>query len=54
MKTLDEIIADKRLDLIQYVLLKFIKPDITLGKVNELDLNAIDELKQQYKIKGIF
>lgn len=32
MRTLDEIIADKILDLVQYILSKFIKPDITLEK----------------------
>ena len=53
MKTLDELIADKILDLLHYVLSKFIKPDITLGKVNELNTNVIDQLKQQYGIKGI-
>lgn len=53
MKTLDELIADKILDLLHYVLSKFIKPDITLGKVNELDSNAIDQLKQQYGVEGI-
>lgn len=53
MRTLDELIADKMLDLIQYVLARFIKPDITIEKVNELDLNAIDQLKQQYGIEGI-
>lgn len=53
MKKIDEIITDKLLDLIHYVLSKFIKPDITLEKVNELDSNAIDKLKQQYGIEGI-
>lgn len=53
MKTLDEIIVDKLLDLAQYVLSKFVKPDITLEKVNELDSNAVDKLKQQYGIEGI-
>mgnify|MGYP000345430430 FL=1 len=38
MKTLDELVADKILDLVHYVLLKFIKPDMTLSKVNELDI----------------
>ena len=28
MKTLDELVADKILDLVNYVLLKFIKKDI--------------------------
>ena len=53
MKTLDELIADKILDLLHYVLSKFIKPDITLGKVNELNTNVIEQLKQQYGIEGI-
>lgn len=53
MKKLDEIITDKLLDLIQYVLSKFIKPDIILGKVNELNSNVIDQLKQQLGIEGI-
>ena len=53
MKTLDELIADKILDLLHYVLSKFIKPDITLGKVNELNTNVINQLKKQYGIEGI-
>lgn len=53
MKTLDELIADKILDLVQYILSKFIKPDIALGKINELDSNVIGKLKQQYGIEGI-
>lgn len=53
MKTVDELIVDKILDLLHYVLSKFIKPDITLEKVNELDSSAIDQLKQQYGIEGI-
>ena len=35
------------------ILSKFIKPDITLEKVNQLDSNTIDKLKQQYGIEGI-
>lgn len=53
MKTLDEIVVDKLLNLVHYVLSKLIKPDITLEKVSELDLNAVDKLKQQYGIEGI-
>ena len=48
MTTLDKLIGDKILDLVHYVLSKFIKPDITLEKVNQLDSKAIDKLKQQY------
>ena len=53
MKTLDELVADKILDLVHYVLLKFIKPDMTLNKVNELDIQAIEKMKQQYGIEAI-
>ena len=53
MKTLDELVADKILDLVHYVLSKFIKPDMTLNKVNELDVQAIENLKQQYGVEGI-
>ena len=53
MKTLDQLIADKIMDLIHYVLSKVVKPDITLENVNQLDSNAIDKLKQQYGIEGI-
>ena len=53
MKTIDELIADKIIDLLHYILSKFIKPDITLENVNQLDSNAIDKLKQKYGIEGI-
>ena len=53
MKTLDEFVADKILDLVHYVLSKFIKPDITLNKVNELDVQAIEKLRQQYGIEAV-
>lgn len=53
MKTIDELIADKIIDLMHYILSKFIKPDITLENVNQLDSNAIDKLKQKYGIEGI-
>lgn len=53
MKSLDEILADKILDLVHYILSKSIKPDISLGKVTELDEKTIDKLKQEYGIEGI-
>ena len=53
MKTLDELVADKILDLVHYVLSKFIKPDMTLNKVNELDVQAIEKLRQQYGIEAV-
>ena len=46
-------VADKILDLVHYVLSKFIKPDITLNKVNELDVQAIEKLRQQYGIEAV-
>lgn len=53
MKTLDELIAEKILDLVHYALSKFIKPDMTLNKVNELDVQAIEKLRQQYGIEAV-
>ena len=53
MKTIDELVADKLMDLVQYALSKFIKPDITLEKVNQLDATVIDKLKERYGIEGI-
>lgn len=53
MKTIDELVADKLMDLVQYALSKFIKPDITLEKVNQLDSTVIDILKERYGIEGI-
>lgn len=53
MKPLEEIIADKILDMLHYVLSKIIKPDITIDKVTELDENQIKEMKKQYGIEGI-
>ena len=53
MKTLEELIAEKIMDLLHYVLSKFVKPDMILEKVNQLDQNEIEKLKQQYGIEGI-
>lgn len=53
MKTLDEIVADKLIELAHYVLSKIVKPDITIDKVNELDSNRIEKLKEEYGIEGI-
>ncbi len=53
MKTLDELLADKILDLIHYVLAKKVKPDITLDTVGELDIKAIEKLKEDFEIEGI-
>ena len=53
MKTLDEIVADKIIDMVHYVLSKFIKPDITVNKIVELNEEAIEKIKEEYKIEGI-
>ena len=53
MKTLDEIVADKILDLIHYIMSKLIKPDMTIEKVTQLNVEEIEKLKQRYGIEGI-
>lgn len=53
MKKLDKMVADKILDLVNYVLSKVINPDITVENVNQLTSEEIDKLKQEYGIEGI-
>ena len=53
MKTLDDIIAEKIFGLTNFVLSKFISPDMTLDKVNQLDIKTIQRIKQEYGIEGI-
>lgn len=53
MKTLDEIIGDKILELAHYMLSKVVKPDITIDKVSQLDEKEIKKIKQKYGIEGI-
>ena len=53
MKDLDKMVADKILDLVNYVLAKVINPDITVENVNQLTSEEIDKLKQKYGIEGI-
>lgn len=53
MKTLEEIVADKILDLIHYIMSKLIKPDMTIEKVTQLSVEEIEKLKQRYGIEGI-
>lgn len=53
MKTLDELVADRILDMLHFVLSKFVKPDITVNKVTELNKDLIKEIKQRYGIEGI-
>lgn len=53
MKTLEDLVAEKLCNLVHYALSKIIKPDMTLNKVNELDIQAIEKMKQQYGIEAI-
>lgn len=53
MKAIDEIIAEKILELVQYMLSKVIKPDITIDNVNQLNETEIDKIKQKYGVEGI-
>ena len=53
MKELDKMVADKILDLVNYVLSKVINPDITVENVNQMTSEEIDKLKQEYGIEGI-
>ena len=53
MKTLEDLVAEKLCDLVHYALSKIIKPDMTLNKVNELDIQAIEKLRQQYGIEAV-
>lgn len=53
MKAIDEIIADKIIDIVHYTLSKIIKPDITIDKVINLDEEQIKNIKEKYGIEGI-
>ena len=53
MTTLDEIVANKLMDLVNYMLSKIIKPDITVDKVTQLNEEEIEKIKQRYGIEGI-
>ena len=53
MKTLDEIIGDKILEIAHYILSKFVKPDITVDKVTQLDKERFDKIISKYGIEGI-
>lgn len=53
MKTLDEIIGDKILEIAHYILSKFVKPDMTVDKVTQLDKETLDKIILKYGIEGI-
>jgi len=45
--------ADKIYELVNLILSKIIKPDISIGKVSELDEEMVEKLKTDYGIEGI-
>ena len=47
MKSLDELMADKIYELVNYLLAKRIKPDISLDKVTSLTEADVRKLKDQ-------
>lgn len=53
MKSLDELMADKIYELVNYLLAKKIKPDISLDKVTSLTEPDIEKLKSQLGIEGV-
>ena len=53
LKRIEEKIADKIYELINYILSKKIKPDIKIKKVKEIDEEMIKKIKKEYGIEGI-
>lgn len=53
MKTLEEIIGDKIFEIAHYILSKFVKPDMTVDKVTQLDKEKLDKIISKYGIEGI-
>ena len=53
MKSIDEIFVDKIFELVNYALSKFIKPDIELDKITQLDDRLIAEIKDKHGIEGL-
>ena len=53
MKKVEEIVGNKLIEMAQYVLLKLIKPDMTLENINDIDLRTIDRFKRKYGIEAI-
>ena len=53
MKKIEDIVTDKLIDMIQYVLSKVIKPDINVNSVRDIDEDMIIKLKEEKNIEGI-
>lgn len=52
-KTIDELVADKLFELVNYLISFKVKPNITVGTVTELTEAEIDKIKQIYGIEGV-
>ena len=53
MKSLDELMADKIYELVNYMLAKKIKPDISLDNVSSLTESDVKKLKENLGIEGV-
>lgn len=53
MRMITDVVGDIILAKAHDVLAKVIKPDITIGKVTDIDENGIEWLKHEYDIEGI-
>lgn len=53
MKSIEDLLVDKMFELVNYVLSKFIKPDLTFETVTDLDIETVTKIKKSYGIEGI-
>ena len=53
MKNIDELVADKLLEVINIKLSRVIKSDFSVDNVTQIDDDMIEELKQRYDIEGV-
>lgn len=53
MKPIEDIIVDKIYQLINQVLLRIVKPDMTVKQITDLTAERIAEIKSEYGIEGI-
>lgn len=53
MKRPEDILGDQIRKLTQFVLSEVVKPDITVDKVSDLDIQEIERIKQEYGIEAI-
>lgn len=52
-KKVEDLVADKILELVNYLLSKKIKPDIKMKDVTELNIDVIRDIKEKYNIEGV-